>query len=119
MLVREAMTTNVKTVEPQETVQEAARIMRNAKIGALIVVDENDAVLGMITEGTIVREIVAPGKTLETRIEQVMVKNPFVIHPDRTLEEAADLMQRRHIKRLPVVEDEQIVGIITVTDLIA
>ena len=119
MLVREAMSANVRVVNADTTVQEVAKIMKNEKIGSVIVTKENDEVLGMVTEGTIIREIVAHGKSLETKVREIMITNPHVINPDRTLEEAADLMRRKHVKRLPVVENDAIIGMITTTDLIA
>ena len=109
----------VVVASPGETAQEAAKIMTKNHIGALVVVGENDEVLGLITEGTIIEKVVAKGKSLDTRLDDIMIHNPYTIHPDRTLQEAADFMRKKGVKRLPVVEDEAIVGMITATDLIA
>jgi CBS domain-containing protein len=120
MLVKEVMNRNVKTVRPEDTVKDAANIMNERRIGSLVVVSGTGEVVGILTERDILTDVVATGKSAdEVKISEIMTPNIVTITPDRTLEEAADVMTENKIKKLPVVHEGRLVGIITATDLIA
>jgi len=120
MLVKEVMNRNVKTVRPEDTVKDAAKIMNERRIGSLVVVSGTGEVVGILTERDILTDVVAIGKSAdEVKISEIMTPNIVTITPDRTLEEAADVMTENKIKKLPVVHEGRLVGIITATDLIA
>jgi CBS domain-containing protein len=120
MLVREAMRRDVKTIRPNETVRNAAVTMNEKGIGSLVVVSGRGEVVGIITERDILVDVVATGRNPdEVRVEEVMTKDLITITPEKTLEEAADLMTEHKIKKLPVIENNRLIGIITATDLIA
>ncbi|MBU5557762.1 MAG: CBS domain-containing protein [Candidatus Aenigmatarchaeota archaeon] len=119
MLVMEAMNRDVKTIRPDATVKEAARIMNQNRIGSLVVVSGSGEVVGIVTERDILVDIVAEGKdSSNVQVEEIMSKKIIVVDPHQSLEEAADIMVKNHIKKLPVVEAGRLVGIITASDLI-
>ena len=118
MLIREIMN-KVKTVSPDATVKEAARIMNEFRIGSLIVVDNVGKAIGILTERDILVGVVAKGLAPDTvKVEDVMTKKIIVVEPGATLEEAADIMTRYKIKKLPVVDRGKLIGIVTATDLV-
>ena len=120
MLVKEVMNRNVKTVRPEDTVKDAAKIMNEHRIGSLVVVSGTGEVVGILTERDILTDVVATGKSAdEVKVSDIMTPNIVTITPDKTLEEAADIMTENKIKKLPVVYEGRLVGIITATDLIA
>jgi CBS domain-containing protein len=120
MLIKEVMNRNVKTIRPEDTVKDAAQIMNENKIGSLVVVSGTGEVKGIVTERDILIDIVAAGKNAEdVNIEEIMTKDIITISPNNTLEEAANIMTENKIKKLPVVEEGRLVGIVTASDLIA
>jgi CBS domain-containing protein len=120
MIVKEVMNRNVKTVRPEDTVKDAAKIMNESYIGALVVVSGTGEVVGIVTERDILSDVVAIGKNAdEVKISEIMTPNIITITPDKTLEEAADVMTDNKIKKLPVVDKGRLVGIVTASDLIA
>jgi len=120
MLVKEAMNKGVKTIRPSDTVKNAAQIMNENRIGSLVVVSGTGEVVGIITERDILTDIVAESKNAEdVKIEEIMTKNIITISPEKSLEDAADVMTENKIKKLPVVENGKLIGIITATDLIS
>ncbi|OPY22847.1 MAG: Inosine-5'-monophosphate dehydrogenase [Methanobacterium sp. PtaU1.Bin242] len=116
--VHDAMTSNVLTVGPQTSVADAALLMTRYKIGSLIV-KSNSEPEGLITESDIISKVVSKDiKASKIAIEEIMTKNLISIHPGSELNEAARLMAKNNIRRLPVVNDGVLVGIITSTDVL-
>lgn len=113
MRVKDVMNKAI-AIDHDISVKEAARIMSDKNIGSLVVVDGND-VLGIVTE----KDIVANADTLTRKIYSIMAKNVVTIHPEENLDNAALLMAKNKIKRLPVVEKQKLVGLISATDLLA
>lgn len=119
MLVKEAMKKDVKTIRPSDTVKDAAVLMNENRIGSLVVVSGTGAVTGIVTERDILIDVVATGKNaVDVKVEDIMTKELITISPEKSLEDAADLMTKNKIKKLPVIEGGKLVGIITATDLI-
>jgi CBS domain-containing protein len=119
MQVIEVMIKDVKTVRATDNVKDASQIMKENDIGSLIVVSGSGEAIGIITERDIVIDVVAEGKNAEeTKIEEIMSKNLITISPEKSLEEAADIMTEHNIKRLPVIYQGKLVGIVTASDLI-
>ncbi len=116
MRVEEVMSTRIETINAEESVETAAQIMVKEHIGALIIL-KNEELSGIITERDILK-IVAGHKSLKTKVKDVMSKKLITIPYNAILEEAADLMVQYKIKKLPVIKDGQLVGIVTATDLI-
>ena len=120
MLVKEVMNRNVKTVRPEDTVKLAAQIMNEYHIGSLVVVSGTGEVVGIVTERDVLEDVVAAGKSAdEVKILDIMSPNIITVSPEKTLEEAANIMTENKIKKLPVVENGRLVGIIAASDLIA
>lgn len=119
MLVKEAMNKQVKTISPSSSVREAAQIMNKYRIGSLIVIAGSGQIVGIATERDVLVDVVAEGKSSDdVKVEDIMTKDVITISPDKTLEEAADVMNDNKIKKLPVIDNGTLVGIITATDLI-
>jgi CBS domain-containing protein len=117
MLVKEIMTKKVITIDINQTVLDAAILYQDYKVGSLIVT-ENDACVGMITERDIIERTICQQKDpLTTKVEEIMSKEIKTIHQLDTVEKAIDIMIENNIKKLPVIMEEHIVGIITVTDI--
>lgn len=119
MKVKEAMNQKVIVASKDISIKEAARIMAKFKIGSLIII-EKEKIVGVITESDIIRKIVATGldPTL-TLVEETMSKDVITINVEKDLSDAVQIMVDHKIKRLPVIEDGKLVGILTTTDIIA
>lgn len=119
MIVKEIMKTDVVKVQATMNVQEAAKMMTDKEIGCLLVVNEHK-LLGIVTEDDIIRKVVGEGKTpKEMTLKQIMVGEVVHISPDMTIEDAAELMTSKNIKKLPIVHDNKLLGIVTATDMVA
>lgn len=114
--VKDVMTKTVITVEANKTVTEAAALMAENDVGNLIVMDDDNTPIGIVTERDFVRRVLAKEKPSKTKISEVMSTPLRVIDPDAPLKEAARRMVRKRIRRLPVIKDNKLVGIITTTD---
>ena len=113
--VKDVMTKKVVTVEANKTVSEAAALMAENDVANLIVMDTNIPI-GIVTERDFVRRVMAKNKPSKTKISEIMSTPLRVIDPDAPLKEAARRMVRKRIRRLPVIQDNKLVGIITTTD---
>ncbi len=118
MKVRDGMTTELVTASPWETAAEVARKMRDQKVGYVLISNEGK-LLGLITDREIDLRCVAEARNPKTtRIEEIMIRNPFTIAPDFEMAEAARLFGQRKVRRFPVVEDGQkLLGILSVADV--
>jgi CBS domain-containing protein len=118
MKVSEVMTTDVESVQMNSTLEEVASIMKVENVGSVPVVDEDDDLVGIITDRDIVVRCVAEGKNpAETNVEEVLSHELETIEPDVDVDEAAQLMAERQIRRLPVCEDGELVGMVSIGDL--
>ena len=116
MKVSEVMTPNPRTVQLSDTIEDAARIMRDEDTGAVPVIEE-DRVVGMITDRDIVIRAVADGD-FECTIDDIVSDDVVCATPEMSTAEAAELMSEHQIRRLPVVDDdERLVGILSIGDL--
>ncbi len=116
MKVSDVMTPNPRTVQLSDTIEDAAKIMRDEDTGAVPVI-EDDRVVGMITDRDIVIRAVADGD-FECTIDDIVSDDVVCATPEMTTAEAADLMSEHQIRRLPVVDDdERLVGIISLGDI--
>ena len=117
MLVREAMSRDVKTVAPETTIMEAARIMADADVGVLPVA-AGDRLAGMVTDRDIAIRAVAMGKGLETTVSDVMTPDVLYCHEDEDIGHISANMAENQVRRLPVVDvDKRLVGIISLADV--
>ncbi len=108
----------VWTIGPEETVYKALMILADKDIGALVVV-ENDQVVGIISERDYARKVVLKGKTsLDTPVRDIMTAHVYFVSPDCTAEECMALMTEKRIRHLPVIENNKLVGVISIGDVV-
>lgn len=120
MQVVEAMNKDVETASSDTTIRRIARQMTDRRVGAVVIVSGSGSIDGIVTERDIMSDVVAEGKDPEnTTAEDIMTKEVITIDPSQDLEDAADIMTKNKIKKLPVVLQGKLVGIITASDLIA
>jgi CBS domain-containing protein len=115
--VRDIMTKSVIVVDSTITVNDAAKLMEDVKVGSIIVM-ENNIPVGIVTDRDFVVKIVAHAYQISTSVKQIMSTPLIVIGPDESVWMVADLMYTRGIRKLPIVEDDKVIGIITATDLV-
>ena len=108
------MSRDVVTCFPNDYVQEIAQNMKTLDIGSMPVVDQNQRVIGMITD----RDISArTDLTSQTKVEEVMTKNVVTVTPESSALEAAAILVTYNIRRLPVVENGRLAGYLTLSEL--
>jgi CBS domain-containing protein len=110
------MTTNVETVSSNQSIKEAAAIMNQSNVGSIPVVD-NGQLKGIITDRDITIRSTSEGRDSETPVSHVMTTNLVSGHTSMTAAEAAKVMAQHQIRRLPIVENNQLVGIVALGDL--
>ncbi|HMK53809.1 MAG TPA: CBS domain-containing protein [Methanobacteriaceae archaeon] len=116
--VHDAMTSKVITIDPKTSIAEAAEIMTDKDIGSLII-KSNSEPEGLITESDIIAKVVSKDlKASQITVGEIMTQNLIKIHPGSELNEAARVMAKNNIRRLPVVNNGVLVGILTSTDVI-
>lgn len=112
------MSRDIRTIGPDATLAEAAGLMRDARVGALLVSGQG-AYLGVVTETDLVRKAMAGGLDLtHEHVRRVMSSPVISIEIDRSAHEASDLMAEKGIRHLAITQDGQVVGIISVRDLL-
>ncbi len=116
MKIRDVMTPNPRTVSPDDTVQAAARIMQAEDTGAVPVVN-NGRVLAMVTDRDIVVRVVAEGGSLTSAIRDIASMDVICASPEMSTREASELMSEHQVRRLPVVENGILVGIVSIGDI--
>lgn len=138
MKVEDVMTKDVTTVNRGSSLLEALEKLRKGRINGLVVV-EGKKILGIVTKADIFRAILPSyldlveeeryltdpefvedrvGKLLTVKVEEIMTPNPFTIGPDAPVVKAGALMVARRIKQMPVLKDGELVGIVTLTDIL-
>ena len=117
MKVKELMTQDPATLGPNATIGEAATLMKQEDCGSIPIVDDGRLV-GIVTDRDIVVRAIAAGKEPKrTRISEIMSADPITVRPDDSVNDAEQAMRERQVRRLPVVEDGRLVGIIVTAQL--
>lgn len=117
MNIREVMTPNPRTVTPNDSIQNAARIMRDEDTGAVPVV-ENGKPVGMVTDRDIVVRAVAEDGQMNRPVREIVTSSLVCATPDMSTREASELMSEHQVRRLPVVDNADcLVGIVSIGDL--
>ena len=118
MKLKELMSRQVITVDPEETVAVAARMLARHNIGSLPVSGRDGNLLGLVTDRDLVTRCLAAGRRPEdTKIREVMTSGVISAGPDMEVWAAAHLMGRSQIRRLPVVEEGKLQGMVSLGDL--
>ena len=115
--VRDIMTKSVIAVDVSVTINEAAKMMEDAKVGSVIVM-ENNTPIGIVTDRDFAVKVAAHAYQISTHVKQIMSSPLIAISPDETVWMISDLMYTRGVRKLPVIENEQVIGIVTATDLV-
>lgn len=109
---------DVATIDPLATVIDAARLMNERRIGALVVLDHEDRLVGMFTERDVLVRVVAEERNpRETRVGDVMTKQVIACRSDTPSDDLRALMREKRIRHVPVVEDGRVIGMISIGDL--
>ena len=115
--IRDAMTGDPRSIGASATVVEAARLMREEHVGSLPITDD-ERLVGMITDRDITTRVVAEAADLETTsVGDVYSRDPISVEADKDLGEALQLMARHQVRRLPVVENGRLIGIVAQADI--
>jgi CBS domain-containing protein len=117
MLVRECLRKAPVTVPPECTSEEAAALMGSHDVGSLLVASGGE-LLGIITDRDLVVRGIGAGKSLRTHVKTLMTERPIVIEASADIVEAIRLLRDSGVRRLPVLEDGEIAGIITFDDIL-
>ena len=111
--VADLMVKDVLTVEPSDTIGEAAEKMNAANVGAVVVVEDMVRIVGIVTERDLLRAVASRARAAEARVRQWMTPNPVTIGPELTIDEAAKIMFDNNFRHLPVVKDGRALGIVS------
>lgn len=117
MKVRDMMTRNVAYVNPSSTIVEAAQLMQKHNVGSIPVCDQS-GVIGIVTDRDIVVRNIAHGKNpQQTSVKDVMTTQVSTASPDMEMQDVTAAMSRQQIRRMPVVENNMLVGIVALGDV--
>src|SRR5437588_8671981 len=115
--LREVMTSNPATLDAAAAVADAARMMRDRDVGAVLVTDSG-AIRGIVTDRDLVVRVLADGRDpATTRLSEIASLEIESLPPTATVKEAVDLMMKRALRRIPVVEHDRAIGIVAIGDL--
>jgi len=116
--LEDVMVEDVITVEEKVTVKKAVELMNKNEIGCLIVVKKGKPV-GIVTERDMLKRILLESKDPEkSKVNEIMSKPLIIGKPQMNIEDAVNLMFKRNIKKLPVADNDHLVGLVTLTDLV-
>jgi CBS domain-containing protein len=109
---------DVSTIGPDETVLEALKLMAEKELGALVVM-EDGKLKGLISERDYARKVILKGRTsLETKVREVMTEKVVCATLRRTAEEIMAVMTEKRVRHLPIIDDRQVVGLVSIGDLV-
>jgi CBS domain-containing protein len=115
--VENVMTRNPKALPATSTIREAARAMRDLKIGNVVVVDDSNKVCGIVTDRDLVVKVLASGSDANTTLGSICSKDVTALKPTQTTDDAVKIMREKAIRRLPIIDGESLVGIVSLGDL--
>lgn len=108
----------VISISPDSTVYSALEKMVAQNVGALIVMD-HDKFAGMFTERDYARKVILKGKaSRDTLVREIMSEHPVVVTPDTTIDQCMTLMTEKYIRHLPVMDKQQLVGLVSIGDIV-
>ena len=116
MLIREVMTESVVTAAPERTVREVAELMRERNVGSVVLIDERRPV-GFVTDRDLAVSVIADGRDLGDHAADHASSPVITARAEMQVEEAAELMVRHGVRRLVVVDDDRLTGIVTLDDI--
>jgi CBS domain-containing protein len=119
MLVRDVMTSKIVTIGPEHTLREAAKTMNEHKVGSAVVIDPESSGVGIITERDVLRAVANDQDMDRATARDHLTSDLVYAAPDWTLEQATDAMRRGGFRHLVVLEGSDVLGIISVRDVVA
>ena len=117
MTIADIMTKSVISVDASVTINEASKMMEDAKVGAIVVV-ENNIPIGIVTDRDFTVKVVAHAYNITTSIKQIMSAPLLSVNSNESIRFAVELMHEYKVRKLPVIDNEQVVGMITATDIV-
>lgn len=118
-LLAEKTTNAVYAVQPDQMVIEALELMDSQKLGAVMVIS-NDKLVGIFSERDYARKGILVGrKAKSTPVSEVMTANVFVMNPEQSISDCMKLMSDKHIRHLPVVENDRVIGLLSIGDIVS
>jgi len=109
----------VYTVNPESSVYEALETLESKNLGSLVVLEECGKLDGIFTERDYARKVILKGRSSkETRVMDIMTESPVFVTPDNKIDYCMQLMTDKHIRHLPVLDDNELVGLISIGDLV-
>jgi len=109
---------NVYSTTPDTTVYEALKLMAEKNVGALLVLEE-EKIVGLVSERDYARKTILKGRfSKETAVKEIMTAKVITVGPQEDLEECMELFTDKHVRHLPVIENEKISGIVSIGDVV-
>jgi CBS domain-containing protein len=107
----------ILSIHPDATLMEALKIMAQKGVGSLLVM-EDDRLVGIITERDFVRKVAIKGREeKDTKVREIMTRRVITVHPEQTVNECMELMEKNNIRHLPVVLNDKVIGVISQRDV--
>lgn len=116
MIVRDIMSKNITSLNEHDTVEKAAELMKSCDIGSIPVCND-EKLIGIVTDRDIALRSVAEGQSPHQRVRDVMSTDLVIGSPEMNVLDAAKIMGEKQIRRLPIVEDDSLVGIVALGDI--
>jgi CBS domain-containing protein len=116
MKVKDLMTNSIVCVRPETSISQIAKQMRQADVGSIPVCDDRGQVMGIVTDRDIVVRAVSADENYKTA-QDIMTKEPISVHPNMNMHEATLLMAKHQVRRLPVVENNRLLGMLSMADV--
>lgn len=110
---------HIISIAPDASVFDAIKLMADKSIGSLLVMDDDENMLGIVTERDYARKVIVKGRSSrETRVDEIMTADVMTASGDHRVDQCMELMTERKIRHLPVVEDDRVIGLISIGDLV-
>lgn len=117
MKIKDIMTTNVQYANPQSSLNEVANQMKDLNVGSMPVCDDTTKIVGIVTDRDIVVRGLSKNTLNNSPVSNIMTRKPVTVTPETSVKEASKLMSEHQIRRLPVIEEGKLVGIVAIGDL--
>ncbi len=109
---------HIWAVSPDDTVFSALQLMADENIGSVLVMD-GETLMGILSERDYARKVILQGRASRSLpVSEIMTRNVMVVHPDESIDRCMTLMTQKHIRHLPVVENDKVVGLISIGDVV-
>jgi CBS domain-containing protein len=110
---------NVISISPDASVFDAIKLMADESIGSLVVLDENETLLGIVTERDYARKVIVKGRSShDTRVAEIMTSDVMTASSEHTVNSCMELMTEKKVRHLPVVENGRVVAMVSIGDLV-